>query len=174
MPDDTVGHKNAASLQQALDLLDTLDDATYTRRVPECFEGWIGAHIRHLHDFYALLLRGASEGQVDYDARERDPRLETDRQYAINKLSGLIEALGELRQDAADRPLQARMDCPGDAPEGGWNQSTIGRELALLAFHDVHHYALIAFMLRGMDIQPPPGFGVAPSTVAYEREQESQ
>ncbi len=167
MPSDAPGSKNGASLQQALDLLETLDDATYTRRVPECFDGWIGAHIRHLHDFYSLLLRGAPEGQVDYDARERDPRLETERQYAMNKLRGLIKALGELRQDA-DQPLQARMDCPDDGRDAGWHDSTLGRELAILAFHDVHHYALIAFMLRGMDIEPPPGFGVAPSTLAYE------
>lgn len=170
MPKEPLGQKNAASLQQALDLLETLDDATYTRRVPECFDGWIGAHVRHLHDFYSLLLSGAPEGQVDYDSRERDPRLESERQYAMDKLKGLIKRLAELRPDAADRPLQARMDCPGDAPEGGWHQSTLGRELALLAFHDVHHYALIAFMLHRMDIQPPPGFGVAPSTLAYQEE----
>jgi uncharacterized damage-inducible protein DinB len=174
MPNETLGQKNAASLQQALDLLEALDDEAFTRRVPECFDGWIGAHIRHLHDFYALLFRGAPEGQVDYDARERDPRIETQRRYAMDKLGGLIHRLGELSQDTADRPLRARMDCPEYGPQAGWHDSTLGRELALLAFHDVHHYALIAFMLRRMDIQPPPEFGVAPSTVAYEKEQESE
>lgn len=163
---------NVRLLQRVIDLLRSMDDGTYTRKVTACFGGWIGAHVRHCHDFYALLLSGYPGGQVDYDCRERAPRLETDRAYAIGKLGDLVAALSALEAEQADAPLRVRMDCGGGAPEADWRTSNLSRELTGLAFHDIHHHALIAFMLHTMGRETPPGFGVAPATLAYQQGQD--
>ncbi|MFW5688937.1 MAG: hypothetical protein ACOC1U_05120, partial [Spirochaetota bacterium] len=46
--------------------------------------------------------------------------------------------------------------------------STLERELAVLASHTVHHYAIIALLLRVQDVDVPASFGVAPSTLRHE------
>jgi hypothetical protein len=43
----------------------------------------------------------------------------------------------------------------------------MARELGMLLSHTVHHYALIAMLLRARGIEPPADFGVAPSTRAH-------
>lgn len=45
--------------------------------------------------------------------------------------------------------------------------SSLGRELQLLISHTVHHYAMMALVLRGQGIDPGPEFGVALSTFRY-------
>ncbi len=49
----------------------------------------------------------------------------------------------------------------GDAVE---TDSTLERELAMLASHTVHHYAIVALLLRIKGVVVPETFGVAPST----------
>ena len=51
-----------------------------------------------------------------------------------------------------------------------WSTSSVERELQFLSSHTVHHYALIAVILRLNGVQPEEGFGVAPSTQRYWKE----
>jgi hypothetical protein len=64
------------------------------------------------------------------------------------------------------------MNC-GAGPAGPWSRSTAARELQFLVSHTVHHYALIAFILRANGIDPGADFGVAPSTLAHRKSQQS-
>jgi hypothetical protein len=52
-----------------------------------------------------------------------------------------------------------------------WCSSSVVRELEFLQSHTVHHYSLIAILLRLQGIEPEEDFGVAPSTLEYWREQ---
>jgi hypothetical protein len=54
--------------------------------------------------------------------------------------------------------------------EGGedWLPSTISRELQALSSHTIHHFALIAVILRLHGIFLDPEFGVSPSTLRYQ------
>jgi hypothetical protein len=49
------------------------------------------------------------------------------------------------------------------------SQSTIRRELQFLLSHTVHHYALIAIILKIQGFDCDEDFGVAPSTLKYQR-----
>jgi len=48
-----------------------------------------------------------------------------------------------------------------------WSESTVKRELQYLQAHTIHHYALIALILRIQGITPHDEFGVAPSTLRH-------
>jgi hypothetical protein len=48
-------------------------------------------------------------------------------------------------------------------------RSTLARELRALASHTIHHYALVAVVLRLRGVAVPAHFGVAPSTWADAR-----
>ena len=79
----------------------------------------------------------------------------------------LVDNLESLTDDGS-RALQVALDCTEDeAPR--WAPSSVARELQFLVSHTVHHYAVIAAMLRPQGIEPGVDFGVAPSTLKYEQ-----
>lgn len=154
-------------LGQGLELLERLDDHQYAE-VPALGLGSVGGHVRHCLDFYSCFLRGLADGRVDYDSRARDPRLEVDREYAAEAIRTTIAQLHELDDDAVDISLETVGDRGRNAPESScWGASSGRRELMFLRSHTVHHFALIAALLRVRDIDPGPDFGVAPSTLAH-------
>ena len=125
--------------------------------------GSVGAQLRHALDSYRCLFTGLDGALVNYDARERDVRVETDRRMAIARIRFTRAALAELVPADGDRALS--VICEGGGPEG--TSSTLARELQFLMSHVVHHYALIAMILRMLDVTPPADFGIAPSTLEH-------
>ena len=154
--------ENVEVLRQGLVLLDRLDDHQFGTGVPALKLAGPGAHVRHVIDFYRRLLEGLGEGDIDYDRRERDPRIESERSVCRAALLDLQARLQSIER--ADRSVAVRCDqLPGAS-------STLARELQGLVSHTVHHYALIAVAVRAHGVEPDEAFGVAPSTLAYWRE----
>ena len=134
----------------------------------------IGPQFRHCLDFYTCLLRDLDSGRIDYDWRERQDRLETDREVALSEVESIAERLGRIDAERLEASLEVRSDlAPDEDPATAWNRSTLGRELRFLASHTVHHYALIASLLRQRGFEPGEEFGVAPATAAHWRDRES-
>lgn len=156
---------NLVVLDQIIELLEQTSDHAYTQRVITLSP--IGGHVRHVLDFYLRFLEGVAHGRIDYDHRERDPLVEQDRHYAVEQFVRVAERLSALRADD-ETPLFVRLDSslPPEETEA-WATSSVRRELQFLISHSVHHYALIAVLLRIQNIEPPAEFGVAPSTLAY-------
>lgn len=165
-------HDNVELLGQGLALLESLDDDLYARPEPAVSSSGIGSHLRHVLDYYGRFLAGFAEGRLDYDLRARDARVETERAYASEQLRSLLE---ELRSVASTEPVPARLAVKMDARDEGdaappWSSSSVERELQFLSSHTVHHYALIAVILRLNGVEPDETFGVAPSTQRYWKE----
>ncbi|MEO0973858.1 MAG: DinB family protein, partial [Pseudomonadota bacterium] len=140
---------NLAFLRQGVALLRSLDDDIYCRSGPPLYESNVGAHFRHILDHYQQFANGVAEGAVDYDQRERDPHMESDRAVAIARLEGLTARLEALATYAADQPLAVRLNSSASSREEDLAAtSSVGRELQFLVSHTVHHYALVAFILR--------------------------
>ena len=163
--------ENRSLLQQARELLERLDNATYARNggPEDRFDSGIGRHLRHVLEMYRCLL--SADESVDYTARPREIRLEQDRAAA---LAAIAEIDAELAGIGQDRMLQA---WSGDAPgaEGHeFSRSSVNRELRHLCEHTVHHYALISLLLRQMDLPVEPDFGVASSTRRHQASGEQQ
>lgn len=161
---------NIHYLAQAIDLLESLDDETYAKPYPPFFTSGIGGHLRHNIDHYRSLLGGLGTWKIDYDARERSPRVETDREYAVRQIRDVIEKMRRISEADTDVPVLVKMDSDAEAEAtSDWRRSTVGRELQYLISHTVHHYALIAVLARLHGVYPKEDFGVAPSTVRYQR-----
>ncbi len=161
---DTIIKEAIAALSEGRELLEQLSDAAYRRTLPPIFSFGIGSHFRHLLDFYTAFLQGLESGRVDYDLRERDEAVGKNRLVALVKTERLIDRLQAFSVINIDAPLWVRLEDPaGDEPT--WSHSTFLREMQFLQSHTVHHYALIAVMLRLQDIKVNENFGVAPSTL---------
>jgi uncharacterized damage-inducible protein DinB len=82
----------------------------------------------------------------------------------------MVAGLRKMSDRGRDAPLRGALD-PAARSDGsaGWTATTFGRELQYLLSHTVHHFALIGVMLRLLGVDPGSDFGVAPSTLRYER-----
>jgi hypothetical protein len=168
-PAQLLAGDNAEILQQGLDLLRRLDDRLYAGSdAADPRRGGVGRQFRHLIDFYQCLLGGLDLGRVDYADRERDPRLESDREFAIDALERVIGRLREARLDRHELELWVRMEraCLTDGVPM-WTRSSLARELQFLLSHTIHHYALIGKELGARGVKFDDGFGVAPSTLRH-------
>lgn len=161
---------NIHCLELALHSLQQLEADILGKPYPPLFPSGVGGHLRHCIDHYDSFLKGLESGKVDYDARERDPRLENDRDYALQKLKRLIQQLENLDHLDARAPLLVKMDCGArEADPPDWCPSTVGRELQFLLSHTVHHQALMAVLMRLHGYEPEQELGVAPSTQRHLR-----
>jgi len=159
--------RNIAFLRQGQELIAALTDADFSATAPSGLRGGVGPHFRHVLDHYECFLDGLDARNVDYDRRERDPSVETQRGAADAKIEQIVERLARLSPADADVALSVRVDS-GEGGERHVSHSSVGRELQFLVSHTVHHYAVIAVMLRVRGIDPGRDFGVAPSTLKHE------
>ncbi len=153
--------------QQVLDQALAVVDAYAVPSAP-LFSGSVGAHLRHVVEHYEALVQGLTLGVVDYDARPRDRALEASPALARNRLLGLRRVLGHWTPDLLDRPMQVLGQGGIEGDFGFCVSSSVGRELAFLASHAVHHFALLADPLQRHGVPVPAHFGKAPGTVANE------
>ena len=161
----------AEVLQQGESLLNSLSDGEYTRKLPTVFSSTIGEHYRHCLDHFESLLQGLDADEINYDHRERNPRIEKDRKFALTEMQRIVREFASIPMPFFDCPINVRCQVNyelGTAPSIG---STVGRELMYAVAHAIHHYALIAVMCGMLKVPVPAGFGVAPSTLKYHAEQ---
>jgi uncharacterized damage-inducible protein DinB len=162
-------------LDQALRLVETLDAPAYCADVPAAGLAGTGPHLRHVLDMYGCFLRGLPEGRVDYEDRVRDGRLEAEPAAGAAALRFVANQLRNLERAA----LPARLHVHGDTPVGmererAWSDSTPERELQFLLNHTLHHFALIAAVLRLQGHAVPADFGMAPSTIRWQAAEEAR
>jgi hypothetical protein len=128
----------------------------------------VGAHLRHLVEHHEALINALDSGVVDYDSRPRDRALESTASIARQRLLALCQWLGQCTAEVLDLPVQV-LGQGGIAGEFTFCvASSFGRELAFVASHAVHHFALLAAHCQQQGIATPAHFGKAPSTVAHD------
>jgi hypothetical protein len=134
-------------------------------RNPEVFAA-VGPHLRHCIDHFRLLLEGWPSGRVDYDARERDPRLERDSQSVLGALGAIVASLEAIGPADLSRPIVVTQSvAPGRPPQA--SPTCLERELAFLSGHTIHHIALMVLSARVAGVELPGELAVAYSTGAH-------
>ena len=163
---NTLVSQCGAVLRQGIELIENLTDALFTRREGEK-KSSVGAHFRHNLDFVANFLGGLETGKLDYGARERNLRVETDRAFAVLRFR---EAVGKI-ENLTPAHLAKKVLVRSETVENLWCESSGVRELEFLQSHTIHHYALIQTKLAAFGFAAPAGFGVAPSTLEFWKSQ---
>lgn len=164
-----------ALLAQAAELLEAMSDEAYSAPSTVLPGGTIGKHLRHVVDHFAApLIDGQDESCecVDYDHRDRDVPMETDRTAAIEKINSLRDCIAKLDADRLRAPMRIRVMLAGDGTSAEM-PSSLGRELFFAFHHAVHHNAMIGAIAREHGIDTVEGFGTAPSTLNHEAAQKS-
>ena len=159
-----------ALLDQAAAFIRTVSTPAYAAESRTIRGGTIGKHIRHTLDHFRACLDGAAPGSVaDYDHRERNVPMETDRDQALDAIAALRARLERIGDDGLRTPMRVRVMLTGDGLHAELG-STLGRELAFAAHHAVHHHAMLTAIAAELGISVGSGFGKAPSTICHDRE----
>ena len=161
----------AEVLHQGESLLNSLRDGEYTRKLPIVFGSTVGGHYRHCLDHFQSLLQGLDADEINYDHRDRDPRIENDRNFALAETQRILRGFASISTAYLDCPINVRSKVNYELDAAPSIGSTVGRELMYAVAHAIHHYALIAVMCGMLEVPVPAGFGVAPSTLKYHAEQ---
>lgn len=153
---------NISALAQGRDLIARIDEVTYSNPGQHSLEYGAGTHFRHCLNFYNNFLSGVQSGRINYDLRERDERVERDRVVALAEIDSIMKRLARLSPADSHREVLVISE---SSTRTEWSRSSVMRELQFLLSHTIHHYAIIAVMMRFQGIEPGREFGVAPSTL---------
>ncbi len=154
----------ADAFADAARLLGKLPDQYLFEVPPTPCASPVAVHHRHQLEHGRQLLAGLASGLVDYDGREHDPALASDRQSLLAANAELVRELRALSRVDLDKPLEVLQIFEVGTPPAR-ARSTVARELMFLFEHTIHHNALIALLLRQSGLDVPDLFGVMPSTV---------
>ncbi len=142
--------------------------AIYSSAIPIIGGASIGAHVRHILDFYSAFYLGLKKGKINYDDRTRNSNIENKLGSGLIQLHATVEQL-EIVSNLSNRPVEifASIDVNETV---NYKMSCLSRELQTLHSHTTHHMAIIAIILKLNDIDVDCHFGKAPSTIQYENE----
>lgn len=150
-------------------VLQQLSNAQYCHPSATLFGATIGQHVRHILEFYQSVLKGYSDEIINYDHRERNLIIETDVQFAIQKIDAISQKLAE---NTIDKMLVLRGNFCADKGKETQIKTSYFRELAYCLEHSIHHQALIKVGLLeiGCIHFIDENFGLAPATIRHRRE----
>lgn len=154
------------NLMQLKELLKVISKDDYNQKPDVLFGASIGQHIRHVLEFYLLLISGSFEGKIRYDKRERKLELETYPSRAVELIQKLMNGLDLI---SLNETLELEADYSANGKKDNLIKTSVGRELAYCIEHSIHHQALIkaGLIALGLNNLISEDFGVAYSTIRY-------
>jgi uncharacterized damage-inducible protein DinB len=159
--------ENLHSLAQLRVLVAELSPEHYRQAFGAQGHHSLGKHVRHIIDHYDALLGGKAspdDGELDYEHRQRDAALEQWPQLAGRRLGEIAKRLQHEGGLSPGQGVRLAYPTGGETLSLG---SSMGRELAFLTSHTVHHMAIIGLLAEQLDITLPESFGVHPSTLRH-------
>lgn len=158
---------NTDILMQLAEVIGQLTDHDYARPLSVLSGNTIGKHVRHILEFYELLVNSERTGLLNYDRRQRDLQLEVDTDEALRRIGTIDRAIYRLDLNQCLH-LEADLSVAGDKTIQ--IPSSFARELLYNVEHAIHHMALIQVAVRNAfpEVELPPHFGVAYSTVQHQ------
>lgn len=136
-----------AVLRQLEEVIENLKDEQYRMKPVGIVGSSIGGHVRHCLDHVDALLRAIDMGELNYDHRERGTDVETNPLAARAVIHRQERQLLALWPDVIDHPLRMKT-LLGPALPPQEVETSVGRELAFVLSHTVHHNALVDVMAR--------------------------
>jgi uncharacterized damage-inducible protein DinB len=161
------------NLKQLSEMLQLISKEQYTQKSEILSGSSVGQHIRHILEFYQLLISGSFSGIISYDKRQRDQRIEENPRFAIEIINRFVKGIETLD---LNQKVKFEGDFTTDGSQDNFTASSVGRELAYCIEHSIHHQAIIKAGLidLGLTAVVSENFGVAYSTIRYRETQCAQ
>jgi hypothetical protein len=149
------------TLSKSQILLDNLTDEIFCNSTVSPYYSSLGSHIRHILDFYGCILNVNWDSEIDLTARSRNRAIESECTRARQYLNLIIDALTTFECDMSDSIVVF-----DDLGLGKVKITyTYGALFSQANSHTIHHYAIINYILEGLNISiNDPDFGYNPTT----------
>ncbi len=164
-------NKSAHQILDQLDfVLDQLSEDAFSRPLDVLSQASIGQHVRHTLEFFICLMDAKNNGVINYDNRKHDQLIETDSTLAKSVIKSIRDFLNK---EQSDFGLKLEADYQVDGSDTITINSNFHRELAYNIEHAIHHMALIKIGIKHQypEVELPAHFGVASSTVRFQKSQ---
>lgn len=109
----------------------------------------IGSHIRHILDFYDCILNRNSEFHIDFTSRKRNVAVETNCNEAVKYYNMIIDRLHNINYNF-DEAIYVIDDLGNGKIKIRY---TIGALFAQANSHTIHHYAIINYIMNGLEVE---------------------
>lgn len=153
-------------LNQLSEMIHQIEENDYKKPIELLNNSTIGQHVRHTLEFFICLKNGLDEGVVNYDKRDHDTVIESDKDLSLTVINDIQQFLISCPKEKS-LTLSANYSLNEEQP----NQiaTNIERELAYNIEHAIHHMAIIKIGLLAVApyVKIPTHFGVAVSTIKY-------
>lgn len=128
----------------------------------------IGQHLRHTLEFFICLENGFGSGVINYDKREHDKLIESDKFIALAAIARIRDFISSA---PGDRSLQLEVGYEKHSEDFITISTNYYRELTYNIEHAVHHMAIMKIGVQEIApyIELPTHFGIAVSTVRYQQ-----
>jgi len=158
----------ANMLHQLADTINLMNPEDFVKPSHALSGATMGQHLRHTLEFFICLEEAYDNGTVNYDRRNRDVLMESDKFFALEVIARIEHFV---RSQRHNKELTLEVD--DEAKESACHIGTnYYRELVYNIEHAVHHMAIMKIGLREVApyVTVPPDFGVAASTVRFRKE----
>ena len=132
---------NIITLNNLVKLISPLDKI-YAQKNIHLNNETIGKHVRHIIDFYLCFINGIKIKFIDYDTRERNKKVENNKEYAIKTILAIINLL---KNSYLNTPITINLNL--SITKSSLN-SSIERELMYIADHAIHHGHIIQLFIK--------------------------
>lgn len=151
------------TLNELVSLLNQISNDDFTSPCKGLSNSTIGEHTRHIIEMFQCLENQFESGVVNYDNRNRDYRIQTDTDFALQCIEDIKSKLVKENKNLV---LQQIVD--GEELN---IESNYFRELLYNLEHCIHHQALIKVAVLQLEhLQIDEDFGVARSTIEYRKQ----
>ena len=149
-------------------LLQKIDADAFVKKNEILSGASIGEHLRHIIEFYLCCLQQHKNTTINYDLRERNKELETNKTKGIEAVDFVFDFLNKL-ENKDDKNLIMRSVHENEEEDENAIKTTFFRELNYCMDHGIHHQSLIKIALidHGIAHLIHDNLGVAFSTQNY-------
>lgn len=149
------------TLEKSKKLLNKINNTSLSDQTIAPYYSSIGSHIRHVLDFYGCILYNDND-VIDLTTRTRDLTVESDCDCAKAYLEKLCDKLKSLNESDIVKLVKVEDDLGLGKIQMTY---TFDALLAQANSHTIHHYAIINYILEGLNLRfDDSDFGYNPTT----------
>jgi hypothetical protein len=151
---------------QLADSLHQLTPAQYDQPCKNLSGNTVGQHVRHIIEMFQCMEEGYFRGELDYEKRKREKKIETDKDFALAILPVLLQQIEKANKEISLLVYSDELDSDPERIITNYF-----REIAYNLEHTIHHMALIRIGFRELgDLIIDDSYGVANSTIKHRQQ----
>jgi spore cortex formation protein SpoVR/YcgB (stage V sporulation) len=157
-------------LDQMTEVIEQINDEDFIKPSQSLSRSTLGQHFRHAIEFFECLAKGQEKGVISYDHRDHDENIERSRVLAVEVIRRIKSFIAQV---SVDQKIKLEVGYSHDTDSIEVISSNMAREIVYNIEHVVHHMALVKIGIKEIipGLELPEDFGVAVSTIKYQRSQ---